>query len=117
MPLSELINTNRAQTSNQSVTPLAGAASFNLAHAISGYVATSGFARITGTVFADQAGTLNVYQSSDGVNDDWLDTVAVVASTKTKFSFEVIAPNFYVSYTNGATPNTVFRLYTTLRRV
>lgn len=117
MALAELINTNRPQPACSSAVALGSNAVFNNAHATSGYITTSGFARITGTVFADQAGTLNVFQSSDGVNDDWLDSVAVSASTKTKFSFEVIAPNYYTQYTNGAGAQATFRLYTTLRRV
>lgn len=76
-----------------------------------------GNARITGTVFADQAGTLNIDQSSDGTNWDYSTSVTVTASTKTNFSVEVVAPYARLRYVNGATIQTVFRLYAFTRGV
>lgn len=78
---------------------------------------TGGNARITGTVFADVAGTLYIDQSSDGTNYDIITTVAVSAGVGTSFSIEVFSPNARVRYVNGATIQTVFRLYSFLRRI
>jgi len=83
----------------------------------SGSFTVSGYGRIVGTVFADQAGTLYVEQSSDGTNWDASASVSVSASTPTSFSVEVVAPTARVRYVNGATAQTVFRLYVRARRV
>lgn len=80
------------------------------------FIRTNGYSRVCGTVFANQAGTLNVDWSSDGVNVDYTDTVAVTASTGTKFSLEVVAPYASIRYVNGATGQTTFRLFAWLRR-
>lgn len=82
------------------------------------FVRVNGYSRVVGTVFADAAGTLNIDWSSDGVNVDYTDSVAVAASTKVKFSLEVVAPYASVRYVNGAGAQTaVFRLYAWLRRM
>ena len=81
------------------------------------FVRVNGYSRVVGTVFADQAGTLNIDWSSDGQNVDYTDTVAVSASTKTKFSLEVVAPYASVRYVNGASAQGTFRLYAWLRRM
>lgn len=65
---------------------------------------------ITGTVFANQAGTLNVEQSFDGTNWDTNSSTAVSASTGTSFNVTVVAPWYRLRYVNGATPQTTFRL-------
>lgn len=65
-----------------------------------------------GGVFADQDGTLTIEVSDDGTN--WADfgsPVSVSASTWTSFSTTPGAALTKVVYTNGATPQTVFRLY------
>jgi hypothetical protein len=67
--------------------------------------------RVTGTVFADQAGTLFIEQSFDGTNYDLSKSVAVLASAGQGFSEEIVAPYLRVRYVNGATPQTVFRVY------
>lgn len=82
------------------------------------FVRVNGYSRVVGTVFADAAGSLNIDWSSDGQNVDYTDTVAVSASTKTKFSLEVVAPYASVRYVNGAGAQTaIFRLYAWLRRM
>lgn len=78
---------------------------------------TAGFGRVIGTVFSDQAGTLVIQQSSDGINYDASTSVNVAASTKTSFSVEVVAPYVQLVYTNGTTAQTVFRLYSFLRGI
>jgi hypothetical protein len=83
----------------------------------SGSLTVSGYGRIVGTVFADQAGTLYIEQSSDGTNWDASTSVSVSASTPTSFSVEVVAPTARVRYVNGATAQTAFRLYVRARRV
>lgn len=67
---------------------------------------------IAGLVFTDQSGTLTIRQSIDGVNYDITDTIAVTGGTPLRFSAQVVAPSVRVVYTNGATPQTVFRLST-----
>ena len=79
-------------------------------------VSTAGFSRITGSTFADQAGTLNVQQSPDGTNWDIVSSFSVSANTGTGFSVELVCPYVRLYYVNGATAQTVFRLYSFLRR-
>jgi hypothetical protein len=66
--------------------------------------------RISGSVFADQAGTLTVEQSSDNASYDNVRTFSVVASTAKTFS--VPFENIYarVRYVNGGTVQGAFRL-------
>ena len=63
------------------------------------------------TVFADQAGTLYIEQSSDGANWDISESISVSANTGQGISREVIGRYVRVRYVNGATAQTVFRLY------
>jgi len=77
-----------------------------------------GNARLTGTVFSDQGGTLVVQQSSDGANwDTDSQTVTVTGGTGAEFSVEIVAPYAQLVYTNGATAQTEFRLYAFTRSV
>jgi hypothetical protein len=77
---------------------------------------TAGFSRITGGVFTDQAGNLQVQQSPDGTNWDVISTFSVSANTGQGFEVAVVYPYGRVVYNNGATAQTVFRLYSFLRR-
>jgi len=79
-------------------------------------VTTNGFSRITGSVFADQPGTLNVQQSPNGTNWDVVSSFSVSANTGLGFSVELVCPYVRINYVNGATAQTVFRLYSFLRR-
>lgn len=82
------------------------------AETFTGFQRPSGnYDTITGTVFASSAGTLNVEQSSDGVNWDKNDSTAVSASTGTSFNVTIVAPYWRLRYVNSATPQTVFRLH------
>lgn len=93
--------------------PLAASGTYTSANPI----LSAGNARIVGTVYSNQAGTLNVDQSADGVNWDATTSVAVTASTPTIFSVESIAPYARLRYVNGAAAQTVFRLYAYTRGV
>jgi hypothetical protein len=66
---------------------------------------------ICGSVYADQPGTLYVEQSPDGTNWDLVDSYSVSAGTGLKFSIEKVLPYARVRFVNGATAQTVFRLY------
>ncbi len=79
-------------------------------------MATDGYSRITGSVYANEAGTLNVEQSADGTNWDISSTFTVSASVGEGFSVELVCPNVRLNYANGATAQTAFRLYSFLRR-
>lgn len=75
---------------------------------------------ITGTVFADQAGTVYVDQSFDAnaenpatagtANWDTSTSTAVTASTGTSFNVTVVAPYWRIRYVNGAAAQATFRL-------
>ena len=66
---------------------------------------------ICGSVYADQPGTLYVEQSPDGSNWDIVDSYSVSAGTGLKFTVEKVLPYARVRFENGATAQTVFRLY------
>lgn len=78
----------------------------------------AGWARITGTCFSNQAGSLVVSQSGDGVNWDATSTTSVSASTATSFSVEVVAEFAEVSFTNtGGSTQSTFRLFSYVRAI
>ena len=70
----------------------------------------SQYRRITGKVFSDQSGTLNLQHSDDGTTWDTLTTVAVTGGTATKYDEPLYAKYVRLNYVNGATPQTAFRL-------
>jgi hypothetical protein len=72
--------------------------------------------RIVGSVFANQAGTLYIEQSPDNTNWDIVDSFSVSANVGLGFSVEKVVPYARVRYVNGATAQTVFRLYVYVRR-
>jgi len=67
--------------------------------------------RVTGSVYADQAGTLYVEQSPDGTNWDVVDSFSVSAGSGFGFTVEKVCPYVRVRYVNGTTSQTTFRLY------
>lgn len=93
-----------------SSTNLTGAATFTGAWLHSGQ-----YDYITGTAFADQAGTLFIEQSNDAVSTDYISSITVLASTGKNFKEDVIAPYFRARYLNGATPQGSFRLHVKTR--
>lgn len=97
--------TNDMARFDATTTPLAGNAVWT-----SGTLLTDTYDTVTGTVFADQAGTVNVEQSSDGTNWDWNTTVAASAGTGNVINVALVAPYFRIRYVNGATPSTIFRI-------
>jgi len=103
---------NEQAAGPSTTTPLAANATFTSTTQSGG-----GFARITGTVLADQAGTLNIDQSPDGTNWDVTSSFSIAANTGQGFSVEIVAPNWRLRYVNGATAQTTFRLYSWTRRI
>jgi hypothetical protein len=110
--LMRLIAGNETFTQTSTTTPLTGSSTFT-----GSQFSTNGFGRITGTVFADQSGTVDVDQSSDGANYDYTSSFSVSASTGLAFSVEVIAPNARIRYVNGGSNQGTFRLYSFTRRI
>ncbi len=66
---------------------------------------------VCGYAYSDQAGTLYVEQSPDGVNWDLADSYSVSGGAAVRFSVEKLLPYARVRYVNGAAAQTVFRLY------
>jgi hypothetical protein len=66
---------------------------------------------ITGSVFSDQACTLLIEQSGDGVNYDVSTSYTVTAGDGKGFSEEVILPYVRVRVVNGGTNQGAFRLF------
>lgn len=93
-------------------TPLAAGASFT------GTAFTvAGWGRIVGSCYSDQAGTLRVEQRNDGVNWDVRSEFSYSAGALLGFSVEVVGNEARIVFINGATAQTVFRLYCRLRRI
>lgn len=93
-------------------TPLAAGATWT-----STSINVQGFGRITGSCYSDQPGTLYVEQSPDGVNWDVQSTFSYSTGSLLGFSVEVVCPYARIRYVNGATSQSVFRLYVFLRRI
>jgi hypothetical protein len=87
-------------------TPLAGSAEYSTGTLQAGLAD-----RITGSVFADQSGTIFIEQSGDGTSWDISTDYAILASDGKGFSEELVLPYVRVRYVNGATSQTVFRLF------
>lgn len=66
---------------------------------------------ITGSVWADQAGTLYIEQSPDGQNWDISEEVTVTAGDGQGFSKSLYGPYVRLRYVNGGTDQGAFRLY------
>lgn len=67
---------------------------------------------IAGAVIADQAGTMLVQQTFDGVNWDVSQSFTIVANVAQTFNVVVIAPAAQIVYTNGGVAQTsIFRLF------
>lgn len=75
------------------------------------------YARIIGSCFADQAGTLYIDQRNDGTNWDIRSTIPYAASDLMGFSVEVVGNEARLVHLNGAVAQTAFRLYARLRRL
>lgn len=68
------------------------------------------YRRLTGKVYADQAGTLAIQHSDDDTTWDTLTSIIVTAATPAKFDEPIYARYVRVVYTNSVVPQTVFRL-------
>lgn len=90
----------------QFITPLASAGTA----ASSAYQMTRA-SSVTGTAIADVAGTLYVDQGGDGVNWDSTTSFAIAPNTGISFNVPLITQYFRVRYTNGGTPQTIFRVF------
>lgn len=66
---------------------------------------------ISGMVFADQAGTVYIEQSADGVNWDISTSYPVTANNGKGFNEPLYGPYVRIRYVNGATAQGTFRLY------
>lgn len=86
-------------------TPLGNAGVYN-----TGVLLSDVFDRITGSVTADQGGTLFIEQSADQTNWDVSTSYTVNAADAKGFSEELLLPYVRVRYVNGATPQATFRL-------
>lgn len=86
-------------------TPLAASGSYT-SSAIDGLT----LRRVTGTVYADQAGTLNIEESKDGTTYRITATQAITASTP--YAFDAIFHSRYIrlNYVNGASAQGAFEL-------
>lgn len=72
----------------------------------------AGYKSIVGSAYSDQDGTLLVEQSQDGTNWDVQSTVTVTGgSPSAGFDVDVVGTYGRLTYTNGATAQTTFRLY------
>lgn len=100
----------RVSTVNSSTTVLAASGVFTgTSEDVSDY------SHITTTVFASHASAtdgLQIQQSSDGTNWDFVDSYTIPATTGKSFSAAVSAKFCRVVYTNSGTLQTVFRLQT-----
>jgi len=77
----------------------------------------NGWGKIVGSVFTNQPGTLKIQQSNDGINFDAESVFSITSNTPTGFIVDVVGNIGRVVYTNGATAQTIFRLFVRLRRI
>lgn len=68
---------------------------------------------ITGSVFADQAGTIFLEQSGDGTNWDVSTSYSIEASKSKGFVETLVLPYWRVRYKNGNTNQGTFRISVT----
>lgn len=105
-------NISVVDATNSSTTPLTGAAAFTgTAKNITAY------GSVTVSVFADQASGTNgfsIQQGPDGTNWNFVDSFTVTASSSKTVTIPRQGAFLRVVYTNGATPQTAFRLQTIL---
>lgn len=94
----------------QTTTPLGSGGSF-----VSSAQQTTRATQITGSVFADQAGTLYIEQGGDGTNWDNVTEIAVEANIGTSIEIDVTNQFIRARFLNGASAQATFRLYVDLR--
>ncbi len=102
--------TNVTYITGQPGTLITGGAVTNASQAY--YIETGVASRIAGSIFSDQAGSLAILQSFDGVNWDIGNVIEVTANTvNAGINQETIAPFLTFLYSNGATAQDVFRFH------
>lgn len=88
--------------------PLLGAAVFT------DYAKSDDDSKVRGLVYSDQSGSLVISHSPDGVNWDVAETaIAVTGGAGKAVEFNLLGSYWKAEYTNGATPQTEFRLWIT----
>lgn len=97
-------DTSRAQSPDP---PLGANATITI-----GTIQSGTMAKIVGSAFSDQAGTLLVQQSFDGTNWDIQNSFTVAAATvNAAVDIDVIAPYIQFKYTNGASAEGALRVF------
>lgn len=77
----------------------------------SDWIKVDQYDRITGLAYSDQSGSLVIEQSTDGVNADFEHTaISLTGGTGEEIDFKIYGEYFRAIYTNGATPQTEFRM-------
>ena len=111
MPLGVSIDANATARTAENSAVLAAAGTRNGATQ-----SASGFGRFRAFASSDQAGTLNIQQSRDGVT--WYTTTSVAvaagATAGTVLESLLALPLVRAQYVNGATPQTAFEFDTVL---
>jgi hypothetical protein len=102
--ITQLANWTVLDTGNSSSTPLAGDAIFTGVG-----ITTIDYTSIHVSIFTDQPGTIQLQGSSDNINWDHSLTDAVEAGSNS-FSSQPDYNYFRIVYTNGSTPQGVFRM-------
>lgn len=88
-----------------STTPLTGNSNWT-----SGTKLAERLDQVSGSVFADQTGTIFIEQSSDGTNWDISTSYSVTASDGKGFVENLLLPFWRVRYVNGSTNQGAFRV-------
>lgn len=94
----------------QTTTPLPADGVFN-----SGSQSLARALSITGSVYADEPGTLVIEQGGDGTHWDITNTFNVPPLTGVAIDVPVVDQFFQVVYTNGNAPQGTFRLFVDIR--
>lgn len=112
--VSELLDMAQIVTpQNSSTTPLGAGGTFT-----GDWIQILNYGVVFVNVFTDQDSAtdgLEIQQSSDGINADHGDVFTIPANIGKNFSINPYAQYMRVVYTNGATPQTAFRLQTLLK--
>lgn len=109
-----IVAEGKIDSSNSTSTPLGAGATFTGTG-----IETLPYAVIVVSLFADQISAtdgLKIEQSTDNINWDHCDEFTIPVSTGKTFSVQPQARYLRVLYTNGATPQAVFRLQTSLKK-
>jgi len=103
-----MAHTESTVTLDVTTTPLAASGTYTTTTPF----ATNSYRSLVGSAYSDQSGTLLVEQSQDGTNWDVQTTVTVTGgSPSAGFDVDIVGAYGRLSYTNGATAQTIFRLY------